>query len=90
MNDIEKLAQLGGTLATVVVFIYYLTRKDKETKSTFDAFNKTIQNHLEHALKVELQISKALNNLTNCINTLSSKQENRNRTIDRRHSAEKE
>lgn len=91
MNEtlIQALLQNGGSLAMAIVFIFYLIKRDKENKETLGAFNKTITNHLEHALKVELSITKSLDHLSSCIATLSLKQENRNRTIDRRHEVEK-
>jgi hypothetical protein len=99
IEGIEGLAQLGGTLATVVIFIWYLTQKDKQSKCTFDAFNltlkeqndlfnKTITNHLAHALKVESEMTKSLTKLSGCINSMADKQTNRERTIDRRRKIE--
>lgn len=88
MPDFENLASLGGTVVTVIVFIWYLIQKDKQTNETFSGFNRTITNHLAHALEVEKQITKSLTNLTRCIVELSKKQENRTRIIDRRHDAE--
>ena len=88
-TGLENLAQLGGTLATVVVFVWYLIQKDKQINKTLDTFNSTIKNHLAHALTVEVQMTKALSSLTNCITAMSGKQDNRNRTIDRRYEAEK-
>ena len=52
MQGIEQLAQLGSTLATVVLFLFYLERKDKRSKDTYDNFNQTIKNHLEHSTSV--------------------------------------
>jgi uncharacterized damage-inducible protein DinB len=88
MPDFENLASLGGTVVTVIVFIWYLMQKDKQMNETFNGFNRTITNHLAHALEVEKQITKSLTNLTGCISDLSKKQENRTRTIDRRHEVE--
>ncbi len=52
IGDLEKLAQLGGTVFTVAVFIWYLVQKDKSNKDTYDKFNITISNHLDHSTKV--------------------------------------
>ena len=52
MPNFEALANLGGTVVTVVVFIYYLIQKDKAGNVTYEKFNTTIANHLEHSSKV--------------------------------------
>lgn len=95
-TGLENLAQLGGQVVVVCLFIWYLIQKDKQVNikdeqinKTLEAFNITIQNHLAHALTVEVQMTKALSSLTNCITAMSGKQDNRNRTIDRRYEAEK-
>ena len=45
MENIEKLANLGGTVTTVVIFIWYL-------KGQGAIFNETINNHLKHSTRV--------------------------------------
>ena len=45
MDNIEKLANLGGTVTTVVIFIWYLREQGK-------LFNQTINNYLVHSTKV--------------------------------------
>jgi len=45
MTNLQELAQLGGTLATVVLFLFYLNKKD-------ESINKVINNHLEHSGKI--------------------------------------
>jgi hypothetical protein len=52
MNNLEGLAQLGGTLATVVIFIWYLMQKDKTNNKVYEEFNTTINNHLDHSTRV--------------------------------------
>jgi len=52
MESLEGLAQLGGTLATVVVFIWYLMQKDKTNNKIYEEFNTTINNHLDHSTRV--------------------------------------
>jgi len=52
MTALQELAQLGGTLATVVLFLFYLNKKDEMNKKTYDQFNATINNHLDHSTKV--------------------------------------
>jgi predicted membrane-bound dolichyl-phosphate-mannose-protein mannosyltransferase len=52
MDNIEKLAQLGGTVATVLIFIYYLIQKDKTNNKIYEEFNTTINNHLDHSTRV--------------------------------------
>ena len=50
--NFESLASLGGTVVTVVAFIWYLTQKDKANNVIYEKFNATIANHLEHSSKV--------------------------------------
>ena len=45
MENIEKLANLGGTVITVIVFILHLNKKD-------EAINIMVNNHLEHSGKI--------------------------------------
>lgn len=52
MTTLQELAQLGGTLATVVLFLLYLNKKDELSKKTYEEFNTTINNHLDHSTKV--------------------------------------
>jgi predicted membrane-bound dolichyl-phosphate-mannose-protein mannosyltransferase len=52
MPSIEQLANLGGTLATVVIFVYYLLQRDKTNNKIYEEFNTTISNHLDHSTKV--------------------------------------
>lgn len=64
MENIEKLANLGGTVVTVVLFIYYLTKKD-------EAMNKIIGNHLQHSGKIIKDNSKALSKVSVNLKELS-------------------
>lgn len=82
MPDFENLASLGGTVVTVIAFLYFMSKQNHE-------FNKIIGNHLQHAVATELLLSKSLGKLTEAISVLSHKQENRQRTVDRRHEEEK-
>ncbi len=52
IEGLEKLAQLGGTIVTVVIFIWYLIQRDKASNEIFNQFNTTINNHLDHSTKV--------------------------------------
>ena len=53
MTNLQELSQLGGTLATVVLFLYYLNKRDA-------GFDKVINNHLEHSGRIIKENSKAL------------------------------
>ena len=66
MDNINSLTQLGGTVATVVLFLYYLNKKD-------DGFNKIVNNHLVHSNKVIKDNSKALNKVSVNLKELSMK-----------------
>ena len=52
LPNFEELASLGGTVVTVVAFIWYLIQKDKANNVIYEKFNATIANHLEHSNKV--------------------------------------
>ena len=52
MTNLQELAQLGGTLATVILFLLYLNKKDELNKKTYEEFNTTINNHLDHSTNV--------------------------------------
>ena len=54
IEEIKEVAQLGGTVVTVVLFLYYLMKKDA-------GFNKIIDNHLTHSNEIIKDNSKALN-----------------------------
>jgi len=64
MESIQGLSQLGGTVATVVLFLYYLNKKDT-------GFNKIVSNHLEHSSKIIKENSKALTKVAVNIKELS-------------------
>ncbi len=72
INDFTALAQIGGTLATVVLFLRYLQKKDEETKNTYDAFNKMINNHLHTSDVIIKKNTTALNNVSSNLKNLSS------------------
>ena len=44
--EIQQLAQLGGTVSTVLIFVYYLSKKDQLNRQTYQEFNNTITSHL--------------------------------------------
>ena len=62
-----------SAIAMAVGFLWYLSKKDKETKDTLDKFNKTIDNHLTHALSVEERMTGALQALSNSIEGLNKR-----------------
>lgn len=64
MENIEKLANLGGTVITVVLFLYYLNKKD-------ESINKMVSNHLQHSGKIIKDNSKALNKVSINLKELS-------------------
>ena len=71
MNGYEQL--FLNQLSAIVMasaFIFYLIKKDAQTSQTYRDFNKTIQNHLKHSLKIEVTLTKTLQNLCNVIESL--------------------
>lgn len=75
MNEsmITALVQNGGAIATVIIFIWYLIKKDKMNEKTFDGFTKIIANHLQHATKAENKIARNLQKLSDSIENLNNK-----------------
>lgn len=68
------ITQNLAALTMAVIFIWYLVKRDrandvkeKNIQQTFKDFNKTIQNHLKHALDTEVKVSKSLQELSTCI-----------------------
>lgn len=87
MNEsiIQYLVQNGGAVATVVIFIFYLIRKDGTNSKTFQdfnnslhEFNNTLRNHLNSQVKAQtasskaqVEMSKAFQQLSDCIRSLN-------------------
>jgi hypothetical protein len=46
INELKEFANLGGTVFTVVAFLYYLRKKDETEQKKEEEFNKIINNHL--------------------------------------------
>ncbi len=61
--NIESLAQLGGTVVTVIAFLYFMDKQNK-------VFNITIQNHLEHSNKVIEKNSDVMIKISNTLEEL--------------------
>lgn len=80
MNEIQTIAQLGGTVFTVVAFLYYLSRRDDLNKKTYEEFNRTIENHLHNSNLIikessvtNKKLAMRLQDLTGCIKGLTKK-----------------
>jgi hypothetical protein len=65
------LTQNIAALTMAGAFLWYLSKKDKENKLIMSDFNNTVKRHLDHALKVEIGLTKALTRLTDCISHLN-------------------
>ena len=62
--NVKEIANLGGQVIIVLLFLYYLAKKDTE-------INKMISNHLVHSNKVIKDNSKALNKVSVNLKELS-------------------
>ena len=67
LGELKEIAQLGGTVVTVVLFLFYLNKKDERSKKTYDQFNSTINsfnttmnNHMDHSTKAINENTKAM------------------------------
>lgn len=63
-----------AAIVTTGAFLFYLTRKDKLSKETYDQFSRVIENHLTHSNqmmatsnKVNKELAKKLQKLTDTI-----------------------
>jgi hypothetical protein len=80
----QMLTQNIAAVMMAAGFIYYLVIKDKNTKQTFDEFNKSLQmfnrtltNHLSHQLKADVELAKAFVILSDLIRELIKKERSR-------------
>ncbi len=54
MEDLTSISNITETvvgvsvIVIVLLFLRYITARDKDTKEYIQQFNKTIQNHMEH------------------------------------------
>lgn len=64
MENIKELANLGGQVAIVLLFLYYLNKKDV-------GIDKMISNHLQHSGKIIKENSRALNKVSINLKELS-------------------
>lgn len=70
LAEIKEIAQLGGTVVTVSLFLVYLYNKGQMDKETFDKFNTTINNHLDHSTKAISDNAAALQRLSSSIDNM--------------------
>ena len=54
--DIIQIAELGGIVAVVGLFIWYLQKKDKRSSEKDDKFGNIISNHIVHSTKVQTEL----------------------------------
>lgn len=52
ISELEKIANLGGTVSTVLIFVWYLTKQGELQSKKDESINKIISNHLDHSTKV--------------------------------------
>jgi len=72
MNELESvLTQNVASIATAVVFIWYLIRKDKQNQDVFDAFNRTLTNHLHDWIKAQNTFTKSQEKLARNLQQLT-------------------
>jgi len=73
-GDASLLTNQISAIAMAGAFIFYLIKRDRETNQVFKDFNKTIQNHLKHALKTETMLAKSLQKLCSVIEEIKNKE----------------
>ena len=73
ISNISAVVVTGG-------FLWYLVRKDKSNKDTYDRFSQIIENHLEHSNKVilsstkaDIEIAKSLQRMCDLLKELAKK-----------------
>lgn len=88
--DLRALADLGGTLGSVVVFIFYLTRRDKD-------YNEVIQNHMKRSTEVfdkaadaNIEVAKQLQRLGDVVSETSRESRSAYKTLARNRNRSQE
>lgn len=71
INEIKEVVQLGGTVTTVILFLYYLNKKDEMNKKTYKEFNSMINNHLHTSNSIIEKNSQALSKVAVNLKVLS-------------------
>ena len=76
--DISTFSQLGIGLSTLVIlwivvkyFIEALTKKDEYIQTIVKEFNMTINNHIDHATKAQIDMTRSLDALAKAVNKLT-------------------
>lgn len=69
---VSSLAQLGGTVATVVLFLWYLVKKDGLAKETADSDRDAGNRNIEIQAKNAETISKSIGKNTEVLSELST------------------
>jgi len=64
LSNIKEITNLGGQVTIVVLFLYYLNKKD-------ESINKVVSNHLQHSGKIIKDNSRALNKVSVNLKELS-------------------
>jgi len=84
--DFAAISQLGIGVATLAIlwlvvkyFIEALTKKDEYIQRVVEAFNTTINNHIDHSTQSQDKQTKALNQLTKAITVLMKEVKNGNK-----------
>ena len=71
INEIKEITQLGGQVVIVLLFLYYLNKKDIINKKTYEEFNVMINNHLHVSNEVINKNSHALQQIAVNLKELS-------------------
>jgi len=71
INELKEFTQLGGTVFTVVAFLFYLRKKDEITQKREEEFNKVITNHLHDSNQVIEKNTEALKSVAVNLKELS-------------------
>jgi len=71
MNGIDQLlTQNVAALLMAGAFLWYLRAKDKQNQESYNKFNQTIANHLDHSVRVESNLARSLQKLCDTIKNL--------------------
>lgn len=71
INDIQQIANLGGTVVTVVLFLYFLQKIMDRHERISEKFNVTIQSFLKDSNKINQELALKLQQFSNTNKELS-------------------
>ena len=73
MPNISELAQLGSTVVTVAIFIWYLSKRDRDWIIEIKENREDLRKHMIYDIEIQRAISKSLDGIANQIDGINKK-----------------